>query len=339
LKRLPLAVLTTCALGASVHAVEPWPPEGSRLVDRVVAIVNKEPVTLFELQRAVAPQLAPIMRAATEPAERERLMKRAIDDALDGLIDDILVYAEAQEMELSVAPEKIDAHLAKIRDDNGWTDDELASQLQKLGFSSVADYRRHTEREMLKSQVVGIKVASRVKVDEAEVEVELKRQLGKSNAIEERRASHILIRLPDGASREAEERARATLLEAKAQIESGAASFGDMARRMSEDGTRNAGGDLGWFAPGDYHPDFEAVAFKATEGEVAGPFRTPFGMHLVVVTETRRKTIDDAGDTEALKRQIRYNLRERSLEKVYRTWVRSLRTEAFVEVKDLGLGG
>jgi peptidyl-prolyl cis-trans isomerase SurA len=334
---LSLSILLGLASPASAETA--WPPEGARLVDRLVAIVNKEPVTLFELQRAAGPQLGQILRSTTDPVERETRMKAAIEQALDGLVDDILVYAEAEEMELSVPPEKIDAHLEKIRSENAWTDEDLAEQLKILGFSSIADYRRHTEREMLKSQVIGIKVASRVKVDESEVEAEFLRQVGKTNTIEERRAAHILIRLPEDASREAEEKAKATLTEVKQQIESGATTFGDAARRISEDGTRSAGGDLGWFTPGDYHPDFEEVALKTNKGEINGPFRTPFGMHLVTILDTRTKKLEDESDTEALKRQIRFNLRERALDRVYRHWVRGLRANAYVEVKDLGLGG
>ncbi len=334
---LPLALLF--GLASSAHAETPWPPEGARLVDRLVAIVNKEPVTLFELQRAAGPQLGQILRGTTDPAERERAMKTAIEQALEGLVDDILVYAEAEEMELSIPPEKVDAHLEKIRSENGWSDEDLTEQLKLLGFSSIADYRRHTEREMLKSQVIGIKVASRVKVDESEVDAEFLRQVGKTNTIEERRAAHILIRLPEDASREAEDTARATLLEVKQQIESGAMTFGDAARRFSQDGTRSAGGDLGWFTKGDYHPDFEEVAMKTAKGEVNGPFRTPFGMHLVTILDTRTKKLDDETDTESVKRQIRFNLRERALDRVYRNWVRGLRANAYVEVKDLGLGG
>jgi len=332
------ALLCLSGLSASpALAAEPWPPESARIVDRLVAIVNSEPVTLFELQRAAAPMVQQVLRTARDPAERDKALKAAIEEALDSLVDDILVYAQSLQMSLTIAPDRVDAHIAKIRDANGWTDEDLAAELTKLGFASVSDYRRHTEREMLKSQVIGIKVASRVKLDEADVEAEFKRQTGQTGTIQERRAAHILIRLSESASTEAEAKARALLLEARAQITSGATTFGDAARRMSEDGTRSAGGDLGWFVRGDYHPDFERVAFDTDIGAVSEPFRTPFGLHIVTTVETREKRVANAEDTETVKRQIRFTLREKQLEKVYRQWVKSLRTDVFVEIKDLGL--
>lgn len=332
------AVLGTATIDA--RAAEPekrWPPEGARLLDRLVAIVNAEPVTLFELQRAAAPQVARVLRETRDPAERNAKLRAVIEDALDQLVDDILVYEQAQGMDLTVAPEKVDDHIKKIRDANGWTEDELAEELQKLGFASIADYRRHTEREMLKSQVIGIKVVARVKVDEADVDAEYKRQIGASGAVEERRAAHILLRLPESAGVDEEAAAKAQLAEMKRKIEAGELTFGDAARQISQDGTRNAGGDLGWFVRGDYEPSFEEVAFATAKGAISEPFRTPFGVHLVMVVDTREKRLSAPEDAETVKRQILFKLRERQIERLYKQWVKGLRTDAFVEIKDLGL--
>lgn len=314
-----------------------WPPEDGRIIDRLVAVVNTEPVTMFELQRAAAPALAQVVRETRDPIERERKLKSAINDTLDQLVDDILVYEQAREMELTVAPSKVDAHITKVRESNGWTEEEMTEQLRRLGFASIADYRRHTEREMLKSNVISIKVVSRIKVDDADVEAEYQRQLAGKNSVEERRAAHILIRLPETATLDEEAAARERLNDIKARIESGELTFGDAARKLSEDGTRNAGGDLGWFVRGDYEATFEAQAFATAEGEVSEPFRTPFGMHLVTVTGTRDKQLSNPEDAETVKRQILFQLREKRIEILYKQWVRGLRTDAFVEVKDLGL--
>jgi peptidyl-prolyl cis-trans isomerase SurA len=123
----------------------------------------------------------------------------------------------------------------------------------------------------------------------------------------------------------------------KRQIESGAISFGDAARQISEDGTRNAGGDLGWFVRGDYDPSFEDVAFATDKGKVSEPFRTTFGLHLVTIVDVREKQLSAPEDAEAVKRQILFRLREKQIERLYKTWVRGLRGDAFVEIKDLGL--
>jgi len=346
-RRLPVARRLAALLAGGViassggaFAAEPtatWPPADGRLLDRLVAVVNDQPVTMFELQRAAGPQIARAMREPGTPAEREARLRVAIDDALDQLVDDILVYAQAAEMDLTVEPAKVDEHIKKIREANGWTEDELAQELQQLGFASLADYRRHTEREMLKSQVISIKVVARVKIEQADVDAEYQRQIGTAGTIEERRAAHILIRLPETASPAEEAAARELLLETRRQIEAGETTFGDAARKVSQDGTRNAGGDLGWFVRGDYEPSFEEAAFATAKGEISGPFRTPFGLHLVTIVDTREKHLAAPEDAEAVKRQILFRLREKQIERLYKQWVRGLRGDSFVEIKDLGL--
>lgn len=306
------------------------------LLDRIVAVVLDEPITLYELKQAVAPQRAKLRHTIHDPEELQRKLDLVVEDALEGLIDDILVFHEAKELGIKVDSKRVSDHLENIRESNGWSKAELAFQLKQIGFNSIADYREHTEREMLKAQVIGAKVSSRIKVDEREVEQELDKQLGQKRTITERRASHILIKLPEDASPLELEEASEKLQRARDLVLTGQSSFSEEARRLSDDGTRRAGGDLGWFLPGDYHPDFEKVALETQLDHISEPFRTPFGLHIVTITGVRQKELNQEEDLEALKQQIRYRLRESKLASSYERWVQSLRQGVFIELRELG---
>ncbi len=81
----------------------------------------------------------------------------------------------------------------------------------------------------------------------------------------------------------------------KAEIEAGA-DFGEVAKANSTDGAAAAGGDLGWFGVGMMVKPFEDAVLAAEVGKVAGPVKTDFGWHLILVKETRvaaQPTIDD----------------------------------------------
>ncbi|HVA46425.1 MAG TPA: peptidylprolyl isomerase [Pirellulales bacterium] len=69
----------------------------------------------------------------------------------------------------------------------------------------------------------------------------------------------------------------------KTQIEEGA-DFADLARQHSQCPSKNEGGDLGEFRPGQMVPEFDRVVFSCPVGEVQGPVKTQFGWHLVEVT-------------------------------------------------------
>ncbi len=64
--------------------------------------------------------------------------------------------------------------------------------------------------------------------------------------------------------------------------------FAELARRFSQDpGTKDDGGDLGWFRRGDMVPAFEDAAFDLAVNEISEPVETPFGYHIIKVTRRR----------------------------------------------------
>ncbi len=103
------------------------------------------------------------------------------------------------------------------------------------------------------------------------------------------RARHILFRAPeDNPTARAEARRKA--LDVLRELRNGA-DFAALARLHSEDGTRTRGGDLGWFGPGRMVEPFEKAAFSAPVGRPIGPVETPFGYHLILVTERADKEV------------------------------------------------
>lgn len=331
--RTILAAALTLLVATPPARAGGWPPAGVTLLDRVEAIVNREPITRFELERAMRPYEAKLRSdAARAGRDVDSDFRRLRKEVLDSLVNDILIRDEARKMHLEVDPEQVDAQITRVKSANNWGDDELAAAVRQLGFESIADYRAHARREILKNQVISIRVGAKVKIDEAEVGRLYTEQYGQDEGVEERRAAHILLRLPEFATDEQVAAAVDKLRKLKERVAQGE-TFEELARAYSEDNNRASGGDLGWFSKGELDPDFEAVAFALTQGEVSDPVRSSFGVHLIKLTGIRRQTNVDAEKKASLKRQIRYRLRERELERLYKAWVDTLRSQTFVEVK------
>ena len=137
-------------------------------------------------------------------------------------------------------------------------------------------------------------------------------------------ARHILIKTSEiVTSAEAKKR----ILEIKQRIDDGA-SFADQAKRYSQDGSAQQGGDLDWLSPGQTVPEFEEELNKLKVGEI-GMVETQFGWHLIQVLERRNTDV-----TEQQKRQqARASIASFKSEELYQDWLRQLRDRAFIEYR------
>jgi peptidyl-prolyl cis-trans isomerase SurA len=119
----------------------------------------------------------------------------------------------------------------------------------------------------------------------------------------------------------------------KDQIERGSASFEQLARANSEDGSAAQGGDLGWSGPGTFVPEFEEAMNALEINGVSSPVVSRFGVHLIQVTERRDVTLDAKQQRE----QARNVLREQKFEEAFAEWLRELRARAYVEMREAPL--
>lgn len=140
-------------------------------------------------------------------------------------------------------------------------------------------------------------------------------------------ARHILLR--PSAQLTAEVAAR-RLAEYRRQIESGQAKFEQLAKANSEDGSAEAGGDLGWRTAGEFVPEFEEAMNELALGGISQPVVSRFGVHLIQVLERRTVEVE----MKQLREQARGALREQKYDESYQEWVKDLRTKAFVEVRE-----
>jgi peptidyl-prolyl cis-trans isomerase SurA len=145
--------------------------------------------------------------------------------------------------------------------------------------------------------------------------------------ITQTRPRHILLRPSPQLSADL---ARQRLLDMRAQIERGSASFESLARQFSEDGSAAQGGDLGWVNPGSFVPEFEEAMNRLPVGGLSQPVTSRFGLHLIEVVERREATLD----AKQLREQARNALREQKFEEAYLEWVKELRARAYVEMRD-----
>lgn len=139
-------------------------------------------------------------------------------------------------------------------------------------------------------------------------------------------ARHILLRT----SPQLSEREAAQVLSELRQRVEGGASFADLARQYSEDGSAAMGGDLGWAGPGQFVPEFEQALNALEPGQVSQPVVSRFGVHLIQLVDRRQATLTPREQREMLRNVVR----EEKLEKAHANWLQELRGQAYVEYRE-----
>ncbi len=151
-----------------------------------------------------------------------------------------------------------------------------------------------------------------------------KRSANAPVVITQTHARHILIRTSE-IMPEAEAKKR--ILEIKQRIEAGA-DFAEQARRYSQDGSAQQGGDLGWLSPGETVPEFEAEMNKLKPGEM-GVVQSQFGWHLIQVLARRNEDVSEQQKRE----QARIAIGTFKSDELFQDWLRQLRDRAFIEYR------
>lgn len=273
-----LAALLTCAsVQAQTTAASRAP---SRSGDFIVAVVNTELVTAVELQQ----------RLDRIKADARRDNARLPDDAtlrqqvLDVLIDERVQITHARESGQRVDDGDIDRAIANIAAQNQITVAQLRDRLRADGMD-LPRFRANLRDQIQAERVREREVNQRIRITDADIDRALEERRAQAAVGAQLNLAQILVTVPEGAATDVVAQRQARADQALARLRAGE-DFTKVARELSEDANREAGGELG-MRPADRLPD---LFVTATTGLQVGQFtpallRSPAGFHILKVLD------------------------------------------------------
>ena len=251
------------------------------LVDRIVAVVNKEVVTASELRERVAYAERELKRQGT-PAPEPALLERQV---LERLILDKAQLQLATESGVRVDEVQLDRSIERIAENNNMTLAAFRKALEADGVQ-MDKFREEVRRQIIMQRLREREVDERIEVSESEIDLYLEEQKTGGAERVEYNVAHILVRLPEQASPERIAQARSRAEKARDEARTGA-DFGRLAASYSDAGDALQGGQMGWRAA-DRLPELFATALQAMKpGEVSDVLRSPGGFHVLRLVERR----------------------------------------------------
>jgi peptidyl-prolyl cis-trans isomerase SurA len=250
------------------------------LVDRIVAVVNKEVITASELNEAIDSAERHLRRRGTPLPPRELLERQM----LERLVVDKAQLQMARETGIRVDELQLDRAVQRVAEQNRMSLAEFRGALERDGVAFAA-YREDLREQIILSRLREREVNDKIHVSDGEIDLFLADLKAPAERVEFNLA-HILVRIPEQASPErldaARGRAEKVVLEAR-----GGVDFARLAASYSDAPDALQGGVIGWRAQ-DRLPDlFVSALARMKPGEVSDVLRSPAGFHVVKLVERR----------------------------------------------------
>ncbi len=299
-------VLMTLLCGVSA-------PGHAEIVDRVVAAIDGDPVTLYDLE---------VWARQRGPAEELSAQ------VLEAYVTERLLTKEAEAQGVEVREQDVDRYIADVRRAQGLDDTGFAGALREQGMT-VEGYREAVRGEILKSELINREIRSRVSVSPEQMRRHYEAHADDYGLAERVQLRMILVPMPSDATAAEQARVEAFVRMLHAELDGGA-DFGEMARRYSSGPGAQEGGDLGWFERGQMVKQLEDVAFRLPKGAVSAPVRNSAGFSILKI-EARDGHVPQP--YEAVAEQIREELYQAALVRRYEEWLQNgLRETHHVEI-------
>jgi peptidyl-prolyl cis-trans isomerase SurA len=253
----------------------------SRLLDRVVAVVNSDVVTRVDLDGQIRIAVQQLQRQGTPLPPRDVLEKQL----LERLVTTKILLQNAKETGLRVDDAQLQRAIEQIAQENKLNLEEFRKTVEKDGIE-FGRFREELRNDILIRRLKDREVDNKILITDAEIDSYLRNQKNVEGKDDEYSLGHILILVPEKAAPEQIQGKRAIAEKALAQLKSGA-DFRQVSAGVSDAQNALEGGPLGWRSASRLPQIFVDVIRGMKVGDVSGVLRSANGFHIIKLIDKR----------------------------------------------------
>jgi peptidyl-prolyl cis-trans isomerase SurA len=295
-------LITTLLSSAVIVVSAPHHGWATEILNRIVAIVNDDVVTLYELNQKIQ-RTTGSTADDLKAADKERFMevRRKI---LEMMVDEKCTQEKIQELEIEVTSEQVDAYIEDIKKNNKWTQEDLVAVLEAEGVT-YEEFRNEVKQDFEQDRLISDQVTAKVIIREEEIRRYYEEHSADFATEESVHLTGMII-----ASKNTEE-AKAVL----ARLKNGE----DLEELI----------DLGTLETGLLDPELKKIVDALNVGEISDLIVRPNGIQIIRLLERQEKGVKPF---EEVKEAIRATLYEEEVTKRYTAWVEDLRKQAYTKI-------
>jgi len=299
----------------------------AEIVDRIVAVVNDDIITLNDLNHSLGPFLERLRSSGYDSEKQSEMVAKLQDEVLSRLIDEKLTDQEIKKAGIEVGDAEVNEAIERVKQQNYYSDEDFAKALAAEGLT-VAEYRKNLKEQILRSRLVNREVKSRAVVTEEDIKDYYESHSSDYGGETRYHLRHIIMRLPAGAGA-AEQQAVLKKMEAvREKLENGE-SFPELAKQYSESELAPDGGDLGEFNVAALSPQLQQALKGLQKGDFTAILATDHGYQIFYVQSIVMIPGKSLAEVSA---SIQGKLYAEIVEKKFKQWLEELRKRSHVKL-------
>ncbi|MTC56672.1 MULTISPECIES: peptidylprolyl isomerase SurA [Providencia] len=267
-------------------------------MDKVAAVVNNGVVLESDVQNMINTVKLNARNSGQQVPDDQTLRSQIIER----LVMDNIMLQMANQMQLNIPEEAVNATIEDIARQNGLTLAQMEKRLVADGIN-MAKYRSEIRKEMLLAEVRNNEVRRRITILPQEVDALSNQMDSQANAEMGVNLSHILIPLPENPTPEQLATAEALVSKVLSELKKGS-DFGKLAIAYSADPQALKGGNMGWSRLQELPVVFSDQLKSSKKGDIVGPIRSGVGFHILRVNEISGGSQQPISVTEVKARHI-----------------------------------
>ena len=304
-------------------------PVGAEVVDKIVAVVNDEIITLTEFNTAFEPYLKNI-EDNYKGKDKEAIINQAKESFLKRLVDNLLIEQEAKKagMGIVIKDEEVMDVIRDMMAKKKSNMEDFKKNLAREG-NSLESLKKDIRSQMMRIRLLRREIKSKVIVSDEEIGEYYNKNRQDYEGKEAVRLKQIFLAIPAKADKKTKAKIKEEAGQLRKRVLAGE-SFELLAVKYSQGPGAAQGGDIGFIEKGTIIAAVDSVAFNLPMEQVSEVIESSIGFHIIKVVDKKGAGLKPIA---TVREEIKTKIEDEKLEKKYEEWITSVRKKSFIEIK------
>ena len=297
----------------------------AEIYNRVVAVVNDEVITLYELNKRIEEITG--FTAENMRAEDEKGFLETRRRILELLIDERIAREKIHELGIQITPSQVDAAIENIKKNSRLTHEDLINGLKKEGIT-FEKYRETIKKDLERIRLINYEVKSKIIIREEQIRKYYQQHKEMFHVEEQVHLAGIFLRRKNPNEKDEIRELSRRGEEILARLRTGE-NFGKLAGEYSEGPGADEGGDLGQYKSAQLDPELRKIVEIMSEGEVSDLIIRENGIHIIKLIEKNEAKVKSFEEVRDSLYEILY---KEEVNRRYMSWIKGLRKNSYTKI-------